>query len=149
MKNTFLVIASTLLLASCATLYRAPRSYIGIIDYSPLTEQGIYVTESNSVSFDYKAIGSVYAEEVGGWVRKDGKPESNDPKEPYYLFSSGKKKIYVLPDINSIFKKLVDQLKQSGADGIVNLKIESTIEQDLATKLPYDKIIVTGMAIKK
>lgn len=150
MKKIFLIIESTLLLVSCAPVYQlAPRSYIGIIGYSPLTEKGIYVTESNSVSFDYKAIGSVYAEEIGGWVRKDGKPESSDPKEAYYLISSGKKKIYVQPDINAIFKKLVDQLKQSGANGIVNLKIESTTEQDFVSKLSYDKIIVTGMAIKK
>ena len=62
------------MLTSCATSaisYPEPYGFSTFLDYSPLTNKGIYVTESNSVSFDYKILGSVSATEVSGWVKKE------------------------------------------------------------------------------
>lgn len=100
MKRLFLSLACILLLASCASYLPAPKSFTGLIDYSPLTKRGIYVTESNSVNFEYEAVGSIYAEAVGGFVYKDGKPDAVDPKDDYYVGASSGKKVYVRPEGN-------------------------------------------------
>lgn len=148
MKKLFLL-PCMLLLASCASYLPAPKSITGMIDYSTLTKNGIFVTESNSVNFDYEAVGSIYAEEVGGFVRKDGKPDPIDPRDDYYIGSSSGKKVYVRPDVQAAFEKLISKLSQSGANGLINMKIQFTTEQDLISKVIIDKIIVSGMAIKK
>lgn len=109
-----------------------------MIDYSMLTQQGYFVTESNSVSFNYEAIGSIYAEEVGGWVPKNGKPKSMDPKEKYYI-NSNQKHIYQEPNLQNAYANIANKLKAEGANGIINLKISKY----------SNKIIITGMAIKK
>lgn len=73
MKKVLLFVFAIGLLTSCATSaisYPEPYGFSTFLDYSPLTNKGIYVTESNSVSFDYKILGSVSATEVSGWVKK-------------------------------------------------------------------------------
>lgn len=143
MKKTFLIIASTLLLASCAPVnYPAPRTEIGMVNYAPLTNQGIFVTESNSVGFNYEAVGSIYIIETSGWIRKDGKSADEiDPKEAYYIGSSSQKNWkFVSPTVEEALLKIAEKLKSSGANGIINLKVTTSIT---------DGITITGMAIKK
>ena len=148
MKKALFLLVSMFIFASCATYQPAPKSFISMIDYSTFTKQGIYVTESNSVNFDYEAIGSICVEELGGWVSKK-KSEYSDPKEQYYIGSGMRNKVYIQPDIQEAFKKLMDKLSQSGANGLINMRIEFTTELDLTSKLTIDKIIVSGMAIKR
>lgn len=148
MKKVLLLFC-VIALSSCVTYLPVPKSLIGMIDYSGLTNRGIFVTESNSVSFDYEPIGSIYVEEVGGWIRKDGKENSSDLKEDYYINSSSRKKIYQAPDIQTMYEKLAIKLKDVGANGLINLKITSTSEFDQLSKTTVDKIVITGMAINK
>ena len=76
MKQLFILIFTLVILnlnlVSCVTLPPppAPYAFAGIFDYSPLTSKGVFVTESNSVSFDYETIGSLYAISDGGWINK-------------------------------------------------------------------------------
>lgn len=152
MKKTFLIIASTLLLASCATVYHpAPRTVVGIVNYAPLTSQGIFVTESNSVGFDYEALGSIFVFDKSGWVRKDGKDAKDvDPKEAYYIGSSSNKDWRrVEPTVEECLSKLASKLKSLGANGIINLKITTSYNVNPVDKVTYPEIAVTGMAIKK
>lgn len=58
-------------------------------------------------------------------------------------------KVYIKPDIQEAFKKLMDKLSQSGANGLINMRIEFTTELDLTSKLTIGKILVSGMAIKR
>lgn len=148
MKKILLLSFCTIALSSCATYLPAPKSVIGMIDYSGLTNRGIFVTESNSVSFDYEPIGSIYVEEVGGWIRKDGKPNFVDSKDDYYVGSSSKK-VYQAPDIQAVYVKLSNKLKDVNANGLINLKIISTSEFDQLSKTTVGKIVITGMAINK
>ena len=149
MKKILLSFFCAIVLSSCATYLPAPKSVIGMVDYSGLTNRGIFVTESNSVSFDYEPIGSIYVEEVGGWIRKDGKPDSVDPKEAYYVNSSSSKKVYQAPDIQTVYVKLANKLKEVNANGLINLKITSTSEFNQLSKTTVGKIVITGMAINK
>lgn len=148
MKKLLFLIVSVFMFSSCGVYKPAPKSFIGVMDYSTLTQQGIFVTESNSVSFDYEPIGSIVAEETGGWVYKNDTPMNQDPKDDYYI-GSHNKKIYQAPNVQVAFANLASRLKDINANGIVNLKVVSTLELDQTSKLSVQKITITGMAIRK
>lgn len=61
-KATFFlsVVLTIFLLASCAPKISYTKS-VGFVDYSVYQNKGIFLTESNSVNFEYDAIGSVTA----------------------------------------------------------------------------------------
>lgn len=128
MKNSILLIVTLfILVSSCVTLPQ-PSFEIGVIDYSPLLNNGIFVTESNSVNFDYTALGSVIAIEKGGW-------------------NNGIKK---RPSTEVVFNGIIKELENIGANGLINLNVSFSTEitdYDHA-KIYVPTIIVKGMAIK-
>ena len=54
---------AALMMSSCVTPIKFQQN-AGFIDYSMFP--GMFLTESNSVNFDYQPIGSLYAEETSG-----------------------------------------------------------------------------------
>lgn len=145
-KNISYLLFYFLVLSACSVSnLPAPKSEIDMIEYSMLTKEGYFVTESNSVSFDYEAIGSIYAIEVGGWVSKDGRSESTDLKEKYYI-NSNHKQVYQTPNLQKAYRNLANKLKSVGANGIINLKVSFTTDSAIGNP---QKIVITGMAIKK
>lgn len=55
-------------LCGCATTYKWP--YVqesSIIDYSQYAKKGFFITQANSVNFDYTPIGSISAKVEGGY----------------------------------------------------------------------------------
>lgn len=150
MKKILIPILTLLLLASCSVYkYCPPRTFVGLIDYRSLTEQGIYITESNSVNFDYVAIGSVYVEKRGGWIRKNDKPKPLSAKDDYYIASKSSKYEYTSPDLYSALDDLKKEIKELNANGVINLKITLSEVEDKFSQLPVEKITVSGMVIKK
>lgn len=127
MKKLLSLLLFAIILSSCGTLPK-PQSNVGTIDYTPLIKEGIYITESNSVNFDYTAVGSVIATEKGGWVNET-------VKRPY---------------VEDAFKNIIKELKRIGANGIINLSITSSVElsEDILSKAYVSVITVKGMAIK-
>lgn len=123
----FTLAVLSLNLLSCATMslppLPAPYAFAGILDYSPLTSKGVFVTESNSVSFDYETVGSIYAVSKGGWISKS----------------------YVEPSMDALYNEVLQQLAAYSANGIVNLKLSvkgSTVDKNKQYSLE-------GMAIRK
>lgn len=112
-------------LMSCVTIPTppAPYAFAGIFDYSPLTSKGVFVTESNSVSFDYETIGSIYAESRGGWINKT----------------------YVEPSLDALYNEVLQQLATYNANGIVNFKLNVIGSIENRNKKYY----LEGMAIRK
>lgn len=121
----FTLVILNLNLVSCVTLPPppAPYAFAGIFDYSPLTSKGVFVTESNSVSFDYETIGSLYAISDGGWINKT----------------------YVEPSLDALYNEVLKQLAAYNANGIVNLKINVSGRIADRTK----RYSLEGMAIRK
>ena len=121
----FTLVILNLNLVSCVTLPPppAPYAFAGIFDYSPLTSKGVFVTESNSVSFDYETIGSLYAISDGGWINKT----------------------YVEPSLDALYNEVLKQLAAYNANGIVNLKIDVSGRIADRTK----RYSLEGMAIRK
>lgn len=145
-KILFLFAIMILALSSCVSL-PSPKSYTSVIDYSFFTDKGIFVTESNSVNFEYEPMGSVVVEVTGGWIAKKSKKQStpkNEVNDDYYLDiprQNGGKKVYVGPSLNEAFGLLADELINMKANGIINLKISQGVRSD--------NLFVSGMAITK
>lgn len=118
-----LIMTATLVLNSCMTKFELPKpsAYAGIFDYSPLTSKGVFVTESNSVSFDYETIGSLYAQSKGGWIDKK----------------------YHYPSVTALYNEVLVELGKLKANGIVNLRLR------ISGSGTDEMLVLTGMAIRK
>ena len=123
MKKILLLILISVFFSSCMTQIELPKptAYAGIFDYSPLTSKGVFVTESNSVSFDYETIGSLYAQSRGGWINKK----------------------YSSPSIQALYNEVLAELGKMKANGIVNLKLS------ISGSGTSEMLSLTGMAIRK
>lgn len=151
MKKVLFFILAIGLFTSCATStisYPEPYGFSTFLDYSPLTNKGIYVTESNSVSFDYKTLGSVSATEVSGWVKKEkelrvaNKNKKNNVDDMYADIESNRpvgKYIPITASLDVAMERMANTLKEVGANGIINLKVQ----------WDSSRIIISGMAIRK
>lgn len=147
-KVLFLILSIGLFTACVTPKMPAPYGFSSFLDYSPLTDKGIYVTESNSVSFDYKTLGSVSATEVGGWVKKGKEPkttrESNKSRDDDMYVGIEKnqytgKNVYVTPSLDVAMDRMANTLKEVGANGVINLKVH----------WESNRIVISGMAIRK
>lgn len=153
MKKVLFFIFAVGVLTSCATStstisYPKPYGFSTFLDYSPLTNRGIYVTESNSVSFEYKTLGSVSATEVSGWIKKGKEPKvanktkKNNVDDMYADVESNRpvgKYIRITASLDDAMERMVNTLNEVGANGIINLKVHFEL----------DRIIISGMAIRK
>lgn len=123
MKKFLLLMIMAVCLSSCMTQVELPKpsAYAGIFDYYPLTSKGVFVTESNSVSFDYETIGSLYAQSRGGWINKK----------------------YSSPSLQALYNEVLSELGKMKANGIVNLKLS------ISGSGTSEMLSLTGMAIRK
>ena len=116
MKKILTISFCILLLQSC-TCY---VSYISVIEYSKLYDmKDFFVTESNSVSFDYKPLGTITSVTISG-------------------FEKGNFRMSKLTDTyRELFKSAIMQ----GANGIIN--VHSTYDYK------NSMCVVSGMMILK
>lgn len=147
MKKYFYLLMLAVLLASCSIVnVPAPKQYAATIDYAYLSQKGIFVTESNSVNFDYEPLGSIYVECTGGWVKK--KYKEGDVMQDIYMANPSSVE-YLPATIDDAYQMVLSEVKKLRANGVINLKI-STVSEYLSTyKVTVNKIIITGMCIRK
>lgn len=148
MKKLIIALISVCMLGSC-TLPIVKTPYVNavtIFDYSKYTEKGFFFTESNSVSFDYKPIGSVYAYGETGYniIDRETKTKKFDDDVIGTKWNTTKDKLVFGDQLIVVDKaKLIDDVYnkavEKGANAIMNLKIIET-----ATS-----VAISGMAIKK
>lgn len=114
-----------LLISSCETV-NIPQVTVTVLrDYTPMTDKGIFVTESNSVDFDYVPLGSVVSVTSGAY---------------HSSIETGSQSKSV--DLGKAFDDISTKLVEKGANGLINLKIESSY-------IGYTHYMtVTGMAIR-
>lgn len=157
MKHLICILfAGSLALSSCSIIPKTPYQESAVVlDYSEYTNKGFFMTEANSVSFDYKALGSVSAKVQSGYeivqetvrkaIKDDVYGESHDSRKIKY----GK---YKQAYSDNAIKVLCDKAMEIGANGLINIKVTYIpAVRDLKTGLVIDPdaIIVTGMAIRK
>lgn len=120
------IVALSSLLYGCST-YPDQINKISVLDYSRYTKDGFFITESNSVSFDYEPIASISVDMYDGKVANTN----------YWGF----------PDAIRGLELLVQKAKYSKGNGIINLKIEPFSVK--SANYQRSGIRLTGMAIKR
>jgi hypothetical protein len=134
-----LIIPLCLLLCSCSCKYELITR---VIDYSKICDnKNFFLTESNSVSFEYKALGSISTECISG----DKKMTKLDDAE-VYLVDVEK---YKEASIEDAYKDLIKTAVEKGANGLINL--QSRYIGAYSTNFSFfpSRWIVTGMMIRK
>lgn len=114
-----LLLTLLLPLASCSTLTLQQSTYTNVVDYSEFAKEGIFVTESNSVNFEYTPLATVNSVTTG----------------PYANYSAHS------IDMDKVFAQMSDKLRQLKANGLINFRITNLPSTGLHT------ISVTGMAV--
>lgn len=109
---------------------------VDFLDYSEYSKEGFFITESNSVSFDYIPLGSIavymYAGEGGNWYLVNGVMRYKSNSLPYP---------------GRALELAVSESKRIGGNAIINLKISpSTIN---LIGVDQSGFILTGMTVKK
>ncbi len=151
MKKILLFAAALLLLSSCGVKYPYNR-YSSAIDFSAITRgSNFFITESNSVSFDYKPLGSVSSSVKSGYEVIKGEQKSRPEGYSFRELAKLKFGDYKYATADAAIEELISASKKLGANGIINLKI-------IYTPAVYDKngniispssYYTTGMAIDK
>jgi uncharacterized protein YbjQ (UPF0145 family) len=106
------------------------EEYMGYVDYSVFTERGFFITESNSVHFDYTALGSVSVYIQSGYKGED--PDS-------YKEAEKEKALFLL------FSKV----KEQGGDGLINLKFDYRPASISQYSSETSRVTASGMAIRR
>jgi uncharacterized protein YbjQ (UPF0145 family) len=134
---------------SCETVLQVPKyvSVSSFIDYSYFTDKGIYVSESNSVNFDYTPMGSIDILIASGYKFKQGVVKEKDMLGQ--TFYSDSKSEWKNATINEAFDELYKVAINKNANGIINLKISQNIVESYDRKNSGLSFHITGMAIRK
>ena len=142
MKKLFLAL-SVALLSSCVTY----SPLVNFIDYSAYNDQGMFLTESNSVDFDYTPVGSINVLLYSGYVKQTPEylVEDKAVDAVYYSSSSTGRSKYQDATIQEALRIVVDQAKHKGADAVINLHYEYIS----AFKNQPAGWYVSGMAVKR
>lgn len=115
----------SILVTSCETVDIPQRTVTVMMDYKPMTDRGLFVTESNCVDFDYMPLGSVVSITSGAF---------------HSSVDTGTQ--YKAVNLDKAFEEISDKLIDLGANGVINLKIETSYSG-------YTHYMtVTGMAIR-
>ncbi len=144
-----------LLLSSC-TVYKFPyQSTASVLDYSEYTNKGFFLTESNSVSFEYKALGSVSAVTTGGYEIVSS-VERKNMQDDVYLSPETSKKVkygpYKWASSKDALSTLCDKAMEVSANGVINIKITyipATYDSKTGSLASPDSYVISGMAIRK
>ena len=94
---TALSLILCLLVVGCSIQKRVYVQESVIIDYSKYNNKGFFITESNSVNFEYKAIGSISAKVESGYGTVDSYKEKtmNDDLYPQEMSVKVKYRDYI------------------------------------------------------
>lgn len=149
-KLSFLIaVIATFVMTACSVKipYRYSMSYI---DYNTVSQQyGVFITESNSVGFDYQPIGSISLMERSGNEVKNGKSEASDGVYGNSLITTVKYGDWIDASIDELLKIACQKAIEQGGNGIINLKVEY-LPSTVVNKVVYaEGYRVTGMIIKR
>lgn len=127
MKQSFLLIITTILLSACSVIPK-PETNSAVIDYSILSNHNIFASESNSVYFEYKPVGSFSFYAVGGL-----EDYNNGYKE-------------VNPTIYDLYAEIIKKAKDCNANGIINFNVSTRYTYNYGSKY-YRTLEASGMLI--
>jgi hypothetical protein len=150
-KLTIIVALLTLMFTVSCVTKDAFVQVIGCMDYQKIGHGKVFISEANSVSFEYTPIESIIVMESSGHVSKTKKAKANNPNinegvgdDIYYASEKGKTD-YRESSYESALKRAVAICEREGGDGIINLKYHREYDNESHKWI----IAVTGMIIKR
>lgn len=155
MRRLIIAIFVVAFLAGCGVTKFGVYS-VTAIDYDRYTKQGFFITESNSVSFEYEPVSSISALVTDGYVDTE-LVEKNDrvttTRRPHNdnVYGTGgssvskKNMVYVEGTPDLVTDILVEEAIKMGANGIINFKY-TPVNNHEGILAGYT---ASGMAIKR
>lgn len=137
MKKTISLFVLAIIMSSCVTTTKY-AVYTGMVDFKKYNDKGFFITQSNSVSFEYEPIGYVSAIIFSGY---DENQKSTQKKTSLAGVNPGK---HHAANNDEAFEVLYEKCTNEGANGIINVDFSTTKDQ-LGNIL---SIQANGMAIK-
>lgn len=148
MKRFFLTLVCLTSLTSCSVkIPYVQETYF--TDYRSFMDKGFFITESDAVSFDYDAIGSMSIEQRSGheFTVKKG----DNFYSEYYSQVEQKWGKFKKASLEEAMNYFYEEAKDKGADGTIKFKVETIFEEKqsygIMVKTPIGYII-SGMLIK-
>lgn len=161
MKNILSIFLLIFVLSSCSYNVIAPYYKGGTyIDFKRYADNGVFISETPGVPFDYDPIGSLVIEVTNGEDRS--KTKLKDTEKAEYINNKGNK-VTIWPDANypitsftiyDAMDVMADSIKAMGGNGILNFKHELLNgEHYLGNKgkriIVLDGYRITGMVFKR
>ena len=156
-KALFSLITLVLLLSSCISPKTVYNENSHFIDYGYFAEKGFFITESNSVSFDYVPVGNVSTIAQAGRLPISNRKANKTTKiigDDLYS-SKAKKEVkygeWKTASIDDALDLIYQQAIKQGANGLINIKIEYLPTQTVIEGKLYHGpgYRISGMAIKR
>ncbi len=146
-----IIIISVLILTSCSVAKYPYKRYSSAIDFKEIIGSDFFLTESNSVNFNYDALGSVSAVIESGYevIDKSNSQTLNDYSSlEEYERRFGK---YIQAKPEDAILELILAARKLRANGIINLKIIYTPPAygNYGILISPSSYVVSGMAINK
>jgi uncharacterized protein YbjQ (UPF0145 family) len=143
MNRTIFPFIFVLLFSSC--ILSKYEMNVNVVDYSKICNgNNFFMTESNSVSFEYKALGSISVNCVSGQVLTE-----QEQQEREWGTFGGPTGTYKTASIEDAYKEIVRVAKEHGANGVINLQSRYVGEYSTKYSNYPSRWIVTGMMIIK
>lgn len=152
-KLTLIVALLTLMFTVSCVTKDAFVQKISCMDYQKIGHGKVFISEANSVSFEYTPIASIVVSELSGHVIKAKKAKKNEPTpnesvgdDVYYAPEKDKTEYgdFRIANHESALKRAVAICESKGGDGIINLKYHREYDKERG-----ERFIVTGMIIKR
>lgn len=137
-------ICSLLALVSCRTPMTHTTYYI---DYQEAGQGKVFITEANSVSFEYEPLGSILVEETSGMI-KITVPTTEKERNSDSIYGTGPTtktvNSYSRATAQTALNYAATEVLLLGGDGIINLQLSATRDKS-GTPI----VSVSGMVIKR
>lgn len=150
MKKILLMAIALVLFAGCA---KTPYTVLSkTVDYSSYCKDGFFITESNSVGFDYEPVGKVVVRISSGYEVLGAENAGRNRSRSHYVKYSKHPKLVTEKDVLDQIRR---ECEEMGGNGIINLSISYSVittKKNVISNTPMetaDIITVSGMAIKK
>lgn len=142
------------LLASCKSSTPAFKHEAYLVDLRTMTDDGFFITESNSVGFDYQPIGVMTLFEYSGEDKTyvvTQQEVQQDLNDGIYVQSMMKRqsKHWRTADSQSALNEMVRVAKEQGANGIINLSIKYNYYIYNEVPMYLESVEVRGMLIRR
>lgn len=159
MKKLMLATLIVAMFSNCSTLRQPEIVESSVLDFSKYTERNFFVSESNSVNFEYKPMGSIYALNLSGYEvdnQKNGGLTVQNKKFSDDVYQKSVEELaaktnnnYIAATRARVLEELCKKAIELGANGIINVKFEAlfaTSKSGIYYRSGYNG---TAMAIKK